>query len=72
MFAKLSPVGRDEFKAAGEKDMKAKYVFEVWASEYNGESEVLFGKERLSIYRTYGPKENEKIEIYAAERVGNK
>ena len=50
--------------------MKAKYVFEVWASEYNGESEVLFGKERLSIYRTYGPKENDKTEIYAAERVG--
>lgn len=52
--------------------MKARYMFQVWANEYSGESEVLHNAERLSIYRTYGPKPNDKIEIYAGQRVGNR
>lgn len=52
--------------------MKARYMFEVFANEYGYQSEVLFGKERLTVYRTYGPKDNDKIEVYAGQRVGNR
>lgn len=72
VFAKVNPIGRDECAAAGEKGMKARYMFEVYANEYNDQSVVIFGEERLTVYRTYGPKDNDKIEVYAAQRVGNR
>ena len=53
-----------------EKGMKARYMFEVYASEYADQSVVLHGKERLTVYRTYGPKDNDKIEVYAGQRWG--
>lgn len=68
----MNPIGRDEYAAAGEKGMKARYMFEVYASEYSDQSVVIFGKERLTVYRTYGPKDNDKIEVYAGQRVGNR
>ena len=52
--------------------MKARYMFEVYASEYADQSVVLHGKERLTVYRTYGPKDNDKIEVYAGQRAGNR
>ena len=68
----MKPIGRDEYATAGEQGMKARYMFEIFASEYDDQSEVLFGKERLTVYRTYGPKDNDKIEVYAGQRVGNR
>lgn len=52
--------------------MKARYMFEVYASEYADQSVVVYRKERLTVYRTYGPKDNDKIEVYAGQRVGNR
>ena len=52
--------------------MKARYMFEVYASEYADQSVVVYGKERLTVYRTHGPKDNDKIEVYAGQRVGNR
>ena len=51
--------------------MKARHKFDVWANEYNDEQEVEFNGRRLTVYRSYGPKADGKIELYAGERVGN-
>ena len=72
VFATVKPIGRDEYVAAGEKGMKACYMFEVFGNEYTGQDVVMYGSERLTVYRTYGPKENDKIEVYAGQRVGNR
>lgn len=72
VFAKVNPIGRDEYAAAGEKGMKARYMFEVYMSEYSDQSVVVFGEDRLTVYRTYGPKDDDKIEVYAGQRVGNR
>ena len=71
VFAKVYPVGRDEFREAGVKGYKAENQFVIWANEYDEQPEVEYNGKRLSIYRTYGPRSDGKIELYAAERVGN-
>lgn len=71
VFAEVDPVGRDEYEAAGQKGMKAEYKFTVWAAEYDEQEEVEYNGRRLSIYRTYGTRSDDKIELYAAERAGN-
>jgi hypothetical protein len=70
VFAEINPVGRDEFTAAGQKDYKASMMIEVWGFEYEGQTEVMVDGRKMAIYRTYGPKSNGKIELYAGERVG--
>lgn len=49
VFATVNPIGRDEYAAAGEKGMKARYMFEVFANEYTGQDVVLYGSERLTV-----------------------
>lgn len=72
VVATINPVGRDEFNAAGQNGYKAEMMLEVWNSEYSNETEVeVFGKKYV-IYRTYGPKPNDKTELYLSERVGRK
>lgn len=71
VYATVEPVGRDEFNAAGEAGMKAEYKFTVWAAEYDNEEEVEYNGKRLSIYRTYGARRDDKTELYTAERAGN-
>lgn len=70
VFAKISPVGRDEFSAAGQGGFKASFQAEVWEFEYGGQTEIEVDGKRMVIYRTYGPKANGKIELYAGERIG--
>lgn len=71
VFAEVDPVGRNEYEAAGQMGMKAQYKFTVWAAEYNGQEEVEYDGKRLSIYRTYGARRDDKTELYTAERAGN-
>lgn len=71
VFAEVDPVGRDEFNAAGQMGMKAEYKFTVWAAEYDGQDEIEYDGKRLSIYRTYGARRDDKMELYTAERAGN-
>ncbi len=70
VFATVSSTGRDEFVAAGERGFKASNKFEVWANEYANQPECIYNGKRLTIYRTYGPRPDDKIELYTAERVG--
>lgn len=71
VIATVEPIGRDEFAAAGQKNMKARYKFDVWENEYKDEQEVEYNGRRLTIYRTYGPRPDGKIELYTGERAGN-
>lgn len=71
VFAEKNPAGRDEVQSAGVNGYKAKCQFVIWAAEYDGQPELLAGNKRLTIYRTYGARQDGKIELYAAERVGN-
>lgn len=71
VYAQKRPVTRDEFQAAGVNGYKAQSQFIIWASEYDEQEEMTVGQNRLTIYRTYGPRPDGKIELYAAERVGN-
>ena len=70
VFGELNPVGRDEFTAAGQRDYKASVMVEVWGFEYEGQTEVMVDGRKMAIYRTYGPKSNGKVELYAGERIG--
>lgn len=60
----------DEFTAAGQKDYKASMMIEVWGFEYEGQTEVMVDGRKMAIYRTYGPKNTGKVELYAGERIG--
>lgn len=71
VFAEMNPIGRDEFQSAGVNGYKAQNQFVIWAEEYDEQPELLAGNKRLTIYRTYGARPDGKIELYAAERVGN-
>ena len=71
VFAEVKPVGRDEFQAAGVNGYKAENQYTIWADEYDEQPELNAGGKRLTIYRTYGPRPDGKMELYAAERVGN-
>lgn len=71
VFAEINPAGRNEFEAAGQAGYKAQYQLVIWAAEYDEQPEVIFNNKRLTIYRTYGPRPDDKIELYAAERIGN-
>lgn len=51
--------------------MKARYKFDVWENEYSEEQELIYNGSRLTIYRTYGPRADGKMELYAGERAGN-
>lgn len=70
VFAKIFPVGRDEFSAAGQGGYKATFQAEIWGFEYDGQTDIEKDGKRYAIYRTYGPKANGKLELYAGERVG--
>lgn len=72
VFAEIESIGRDEFVASGQKGYKATKKFVIWANEYDEQPEAEYNGKRLSIYRTYGPRNDDKIELYAAERIGNK
>ena len=70
VFGEINPVGSDEFTAAGQTDYKASAMVEVWGFEYENQTEIEIEGKKMTIYRTYGPKGNGKIELYAGERVG--
>ena len=70
VFATLDPVGRDEFATAGQRGYKAAFKVEIWFFEYGNEPEIIINDKKYTIYRTYGPRADGKIELYVAERTG--
>lgn len=71
VIAEIYPVSRDEVFAAGQLDMTARHKVVVWAEEYSGQDEVIYNGDRFTIYRTYGPTDANRIELYVCERKGN-
>ncbi len=72
VYASIKPVGRDEFLAAGQKGSKPSFMAEVWGFEYADQTGLIYNGKEYVIYRTYGPKSNGKMELYAEERVGKR
>ncbi|MCL2052776.1 MAG: hypothetical protein FWG91_13775 [Lachnospiraceae bacterium] len=70
VLAAITPTGRDEHFAAGKRGIKSSFKAEIWEFEYSGQTGLIYGGKEYAIYRTYGPKQNGKIELYAAERAG--
>ena len=71
LFAEMNSTGRDEFTAAGQAGYKKSVQFVVWTNEYDDQPEVIYNGARLTIYRTFN-RRDEKTELYAGERVGNR
>lgn len=70
IFAELKSTSREENFSAGQEGYRRVRKFKVWAHEYDDEPILEYGKERLTIYRTY-KLNSEYIELYAGERIGN-
>lgn len=70
VIATITPVSRDETFQASQMKMKARYRMEVWAEEYDGQDEVEWDDKKYSIYRTYGPTDAGRIELYVCDRIG--
>ena len=70
VLAAIRPVSQTAFHAAGQQGIKASFVAEVWAHEYAGQTGIVYRGREYAIYRTYGTKNNGKVELYAAEKVG--
>lgn len=70
IFARLVPVSRNEFSAAGQAGYHELRRFDIWTSEFDDQEEVIYNGKRLTIYRTYGPRQDGITELYTAERVG--
>lgn len=70
IIASIISVSRDEAFQAAQSDMKARYRMDVWAEEYNGQEEVIWDGDRYSIYRTYGPTDSGRTELYVCDRIG--
>lgn len=70
VFAKKESTYGEEFYAAGQAGIAAKYKFIVNRADYNGEAEVEYNGERYPVYRTYEKKRSEEIELHCSERVG--
>lgn len=70
VIATITPVSRDETFQASQQKMQARYRMEVWAEEYDGQDEVEWDDKKYSIYRTYGPTDSGRIELYVCDRIG--
>ena len=70
VLAAIKPISQIAFHAAGQQGINASFMAEVWAHEYSGQTGIVYKGKEYTIYRTYGTKNNGKIELYAAEKIG--
>ena len=72
IFCDVESITQSEFEAVGQKDIKPQYKFLVWSFEYSNQTEIEYNGQRLTVYRTYKRKNEEKTELYAEKRVGRR
>ena len=48
------------------------WLLETWSFEYSNQTEIEYNGQRLTVYRTYKRKNEEKTELYAEKRVGRR
>lgn len=70
VYADITSISQSEFMQAGQIGLKPDLRFDIWETEYNGETILEYNSIRYSIYRTY-MKTNGRIELYTEKRVGN-
>ncbi len=71
VFAEVKGITQNEYVAAGKKDIKPAYKFEMWEFDYDGQTDIKYNGKRLTVYRTY-PREDGIIELYTEERGGRR
>lgn len=71
VFCDVSSVSQSEFFEAGRNGLKAAFQVTMFAYDYHGEQECLYGGVRYSIYRTYR-RQDDDIELYLEKRVGSR
>ena len=71
IFCDVESITQSEFEAVGQKDIKPQYKFVVWSFEYSNQTEIEYNGQRLTVYRTYKRKNEEKTELYAEKRVAD-
>ena len=70
VFARVGPVGRNEFFNAGKSGLRAEYKFTLFAAEYHGEATCEYEGEVYAIYRTYHVPGTDTLELYVQHKVG--
>lgn len=66
VYGNRQSITQAEFFNAGQNGIDAKYKFTVYASEYGGQTMLLYGSTYYDVYRTYQVKED-LMELYASE-----
>lgn len=69
VFCCKKNISQTEFYHAGQLGLEAKYKFETFRENYNGERRLVYRDKEYAVYRTYET-DNDMIEIYAAEKEG--
>jgi SPP1 family predicted phage head-tail adaptor len=70
IYCTIESISQSEFFASGQTGLKPEYKLIMWRFEYNGAKNVKLQGKTYSIYRTYC--NNDKIELYLSEKVGDK
>ncbi len=75
VIATVSTVSQKEYFAAAQVGFKAEFKAEIWFDEYEGQrivelEDFSFTTRRFSVYRSYGPRADGKIELYLTNKVG--
>lgn len=70
VFAMMFSVGRTEFFNAGLQGLRPAACFAVRTAEYDGQEEIEYNGERLSVYRTYDRTDG-RTELYVNRRKGD-
>lgn len=71
VFADIQSISQNEFFKAGQSGLKPQYKILIWGFEYNGETAIELDGKKYSVYRTF-LRNDEKIELYLTEKVGEK
>lgn len=73
VFCDVQSIRQSEFTEAGKLGITPAFCFEIFAEEYEGQSEVEYAGARYKVYRTFrNRKFPDCLELYAAERTGVK
>lgn len=70
VYAQVDSITQNEWFNAGKNDIQATFKVSVYSFEYSNELIVEVRGSRYSVYRTYAPKNTDKIELYLETKGG--
>ena len=71
VFALVRSASQSEFFNAGEDGLKPDKAFDVLITEYDGQTDLIYGNQTYSVYRTYVNDSTGRVELYCEKRVGD-